>query len=31
MAEKNQETSTDKAGPIGVVSTPQTKQKLSAR
>jgi len=30
MAEKNQETSTDKATTIGVVSTPQTKQKLSA-
>jgi len=29
MAEKNQETSTDKATTIGVVSTPQTKQKLS--
>ena len=30
MAEKNQETSTDKATTIGVVHTPQTKQKLSA-
>jgi hypothetical protein len=29
MAEKNQETSTDKATTIGVVQTPQTKQKLS--
>ncbi len=29
MAEKNQETSTDKAATIGVVSTPQTKHKLS--
>ncbi|MBT8524922.1 hypothetical protein G6724_03015 [Polynucleobacter paneuropaeus] len=30
MAEKNQETSTDKAATIGMVQTPQTKQKLSA-
>ncbi|WP_143143860.1 hypothetical protein [Polynucleobacter sp. MWH-Adler-W8] len=29
MAEKNQETSTDKAATIGMVQTPQTKQKLS--
>jgi hypothetical protein len=30
MAEKNQETSTDKAATISMVQTPQTKQKLSA-
>ena len=30
MAEKKQETSTDKAATIGMVQTPQTKQKLSA-